>query len=99
MTPQDLEECLINAIDISPHDKATAYIATTRYKFDDKRPAIYKTTDYGQSWTKITNGIPNGAYTRVVREDDQRKDLLFAGTETGLYVSWNGGELWAAFST
>ena len=97
VTPQDLDECLINAIDISPHDKATAYIATTRYKFDDKRPGLYKTTDYGQSWTKITKGIPNGAYTRVVREDDKRKDLLVAGTETGLYVSWNGGQQWQPF--
>ena len=97
VTPEDLDECLINAIDISPHDKATAYIATTRYKFDDKRPGLYKTTDYGQSWIKINNGIPNGAYTRVVREDNERKNLLFAGTETGLYVSWNGGTQWYPF--
>ena len=97
MTPEDLDECLINAIDVSPHDKATAYIATTRYKFDDKRPGIYKTTDYGETWTKITEGIPNGSYTRVVREDDQRKGLLFAGTETGLYISWNGGQQWQPF--
>ncbi|MDA7978527.1 MAG: hypothetical protein MPJ50_07130 [Pirellulales bacterium] len=97
VTPQDLEECLINAIEVSPHDKATAYIATTRYKFDDKRPGLFKTTDYGKSWTKISDGIPNGAYTRVVREDTQRKDLLFAGTETGLYLSWNGGTSWHPF--
>lgn len=97
VTPQDLEECLINAIEISPHDPATAYIATTRYKFDDKRPGIYKTTDYGKSWTKITDGIPDGAFTRVVREDEERKDLLFAGTETGLYISWNGGQKWEPF--
>ena len=97
VTPQDLDECLVNAIDVSPHDKATAYIATTRYKFDDKRPGIYKTTDYGQTWAKIVEGIPNGAFTRVVREDDKRKDLLFAGTETGLYVSWNGGQDWSPF--
>lgn len=97
VTPQDLDECLINAIEISPHDKATAYIATTRYKFDDKKPGIYKTTDYGESWKKITSGIPDGAFTRVVREDEDRKDLLFAGTETGLYVSWNGGVKWEQF--
>lgn len=96
-TPQDLEECLINAIEISPHEKGTAYIATTRYKFDDKKPGIYKTTDYGESWTKITDGIPDGSFTRVVREDANRKDLLFAGTETGLYVSFNGGKQWEAF--
>lgn len=97
VTPEDLDECLINAIDVSPHDKATAYIATTRYKFDDKRPSIYKTTDYGETWDKITKGIPDGAFTRVVREDDQQKDLLFAGTETGLFISWNGGEQWQPF--
>lgn len=97
VTPEDLEECLINAIELSPHDPATAYIATTRYKFNDKRPGLFKTTDYGKSWAKITHGIPADAFTRVVREDEQRKDLLYAGTETGLYVSWNGGEKWESF--
>lgn len=97
VTPKGLEECLINAIDISPHDPATAYIATTRYKFDDKTPRLYKTTNYGKSWTSISTGIPEGAYTRVVREDDKRKDLLFAGTETGMYISWNGGKQWTPF--
>ncbi|WP_247237417.1 VPS10 domain-containing protein [Telluribacter sp. SYSU D00476] len=95
VTPAGLEETLINSIEVSPHDKATAYIATTRYKVNDFRPSIYKTTDYGKTWTKITNGIPDGAFTRVVREDTQRKGLLFAGTETGMYVSFNGGNQWA----
>jgi photosystem II stability/assembly factor-like uncharacterized protein len=94
VTPKGLAECLINAIDVSPHDPATAYIATTRYKFNDHTPALYKTTDYGKSWTNITKGIPKGAFTRVVREDEVRKDLLFAGTEKGVYVSWNGGQIW-----
>ena len=94
VTPKGLQECLVNAIDISPHDPATAYIATTRYKFNDYTPAIYKTTDYGKSWTNISKGIPNGAFTRVVREDQDRKDLLYAGTEKGIYVSWNGGQNW-----
>lgn len=97
VTPKGLAECLINAIEVSPHDKATAYIATTRYKFNDHTPGLYKTTDYGKTWTKIDAGIPAGAFTRVVREDDQRKDLLFAGTETGVYLSWNGGKTWAPF--
>ena len=97
VTPAGLQECLINAIEVSPHDKATAYIATTRYKFNDHAPAIYKTTDYGQTWTKIVNGIANNAFTRVVREDTERKDLLFAGTELGLYISWNGGKDWSNF--
>jgi photosystem II stability/assembly factor-like uncharacterized protein len=97
VTPTGLQECLINAIEVSPHDKATAYIATTRYKFNDHVPAIYKTTDYGKTWTKIVNGIPNNAFTRVVREDEERKDLLFAGTELGVFVSWNGGKDWSSF--
>lgn len=97
VTPAGLAECLINAIEVSPHDKATAYIATTRYKFNDHTPALYKTTDYGKTWTNITAGIPQGAFTRVVREDDVRKDLLFAGTETGVYISWNGGKNWSPF--
>ncbi|MEL7162244.1 MAG: glycosyl hydrolase, partial [Bacteroidota bacterium] len=89
-----LKEGLQIAIDVSPHDPATAYIATTRYKFNDKTPALYKTTDYGKNWTNITGNIPDGAYTRVVREDEKRRGLLFAGTETGLYVSWNDGKVW-----
>lgn len=94
VTPKDLKECLVNAIEVSPHDPATAYIATTRYKFDDKSPGLYKTTNYGKTWTNISAGIPNGAYTRVIREDTSRKDLLYTGTETGLYCSWNGGKKW-----
>jgi len=97
VTPQDLDECLINAIEISPHDKATAYIATTRYKFNDKRPGLYKTTDYGQSWTAISSGIPEGAFTRVVREEPRQQGLLFAGTEMGLYLSRDGGASWLPF--
>jgi photosystem II stability/assembly factor-like uncharacterized protein len=97
VTPKGLQECLINAIEVSPHDNATAYIATTRYKFNDHTPGLYKTTDYGKSWVKITNGIPNNAFTRVVREDERQKNLLFAGTELGLYVSWNGGKDWSSF--
>ena len=97
VTPKGLAECLINAIEVSPHDKATIYIATTRYKFNDHTPGLYKSTDYGNTWTKIDNGIPANAFTRVVREDEVRKDLLFAGTETGLYLSWNGGKDWSPF--
>lgn len=97
VTPKGLEECLINAIEVSPHDPATAYIATTRYKFDDKTPGLYKTTNYGKSWTNISSNIPYGAFTRVVREDSQVKDLLYAGTETGMYLSRNGGASWESF--
>ena len=94
VTPQGLEECLINSIEVSPHDPAKAYIATTRFKFNDLSPALYRTTDYGNTWTRINKGIPEGAYTRVVREDDTRKGLLYAGTETGLYISYDDGNQW-----
>lgn len=97
VTPNGLKECLINAIDISPHEPGTAYIATTRYKFNDYTPGLYKTTDYGKSWTNISSGIPYGAFTRVVREDADRKNLLYAGTELGIYISWNGGMKWEPF--
>ena len=97
VTPAGLAECLVNAVEVSPHDKATAYIATTRYKFNDHTPALYKTTDYGKTWTKIVNGIPGNAFTRVVREDEVRKDLLFAGTELGVFISYNGGSNWSPF--
>ncbi|MEJ2584433.1 MAG: glycosyl hydrolase [Robiginitalea sp.] len=94
ITPKGLPETLVNAIEVSPHDPATVYIATTRYKFNDFTPALYKSTNYGRTWENITSGIPEGAYTRVVREDPVRKDLLVAGTETGLYISFNGGKNW-----
>jgi photosystem II stability/assembly factor-like uncharacterized protein len=94
ITPKGLPETLVNAIEVSPHDPGTVYIATTRYKFNDFTPALYKSTNYGRTWENITSGIPEGAYTRVVREDPVRKDLLVAGTETGLYVSFNGGIKW-----
>ncbi len=94
VTPKGLKECLINAIEVSPHDPATAYIATTRYKFNDHQPGLYKTTNYGKTWTNISKGIPYGAFTRVIREDTDRKGLLFAGTETGIYASWNDGQSW-----
>lgn len=97
VTPQDLDECLVNAIGISPHAPSIAYIATTRYKFGDKRPGLYKTEDFGETWTEISNGIPDGAFTRVIREDTERKGLLFAGTETGVYISCNNGKDWEPF--
>ena len=97
VTPPNLAECLINAIELSPFDPGTAYIATTRYKFNDHAPGLYKTTNYGGSWTRIDKGIPDNAITRVVREDNVRRDLLYAGTERGVYLSWNGGKDWSPF--
>ncbi|MDG1104718.1 MAG: glycosyl hydrolase [Cyclobacteriaceae bacterium] len=95
VTPKGLPETLINAIEVSPHDPGTVYLATTRYKFNDYAPGLYKSTNYGKTWKLITSGIPQGAYTKVVREDEKRKDLLFAGTVTGMYASWDGGLNWS----
>jgi hypothetical protein len=84
----------INSIDASPFDAGTAYVAATMYKSDDFRPFLYKTSDYGKTWKKITDGIPNDAFTRVIREDPNKRGLLYAGTKTGIYVSFNDGESW-----
>ncbi len=97
ITPKNLGETLVNAIEVSPHDPATVYIATTKYKLGDYTPALYKSNNYGKSWTNITKGIPNGAYTRVVREDETTKGLLYAGTEQGVYISFNDGASWEPF--
>ncbi len=98
VTPKGMPEWIqINSIDASAHDPATAYVAATMYKNNDFRPYLYKTNDYGKTWTKITTGIPETAFTRVIREDPQRKGLLFAGTETGLYVSLDDGANWQPF--
>jgi photosystem II stability/assembly factor-like uncharacterized protein len=95
VTPKGMPEWIqINSIDASAFDAGTAYVAATMYKFDDNRPFLYKTNDYGKSWKKITTGIPETAFTRVVREDPNKKGLLYAGTETGMYVSFNDGESW-----
>ena len=95
ITPEHLPEwTLISTIEASPHDPATAYIAATRYKLDDNRPILYKTEDYGQTWTDISRGIPEHDYTRVVREDPARRGLLYVGTETGVYVSFDDGGSW-----
>ncbi len=95
VTPKEMPEWIqINSLDASPHDAATAYVAATMYKWDDFKPYLYKTSDSGKTWRKITNGIPDGAFTRVVREDPNRRGLLYAGTETGMYVSLDDGENW-----
>ena len=99
VTPKDMPEWIqINAIDASPHDPGTAYVAATMYKSDDYRPYLYKTTDYGKTWKKIVNGIPATHFTRAIREDPNRKGLLVAGTEFGLYISYDDGENWKPFN-
>ncbi len=94
-TPKGLPEfALISIIDPSPHDPATAYVAATRYKLSDHKPYLYKTHDYGETWTPIVNGIPDNDFTRVIREDPGERGLLYAGTETGVYVSFDDGAHW-----
>ncbi|HXL81824.1 MAG TPA: hypothetical protein VN951_13185 [Pyrinomonadaceae bacterium] len=85
---------MISLIDASPHDAATAYAAIDRHQMDDIKPYIYRTRDLGKTWTKTTNGIPDNTYVHAVREDPVRKGLLFAGTETGVFVSFNDGDNW-----
>jgi photosystem II stability/assembly factor-like uncharacterized protein len=98
VTPKGIPEWIqINAIEASPHDPAVAYVAATMYKFDDERPYLYKTGDYGKTWTKIVSGIPDRCFTRVVREDTARRGLLYAGTEYGLFVSFDDGASWQPF--
>ena len=97
ITPKDLGEAVVNAIEVSPHDPATVYVAAHKYKLNDFTPFAYKSNDYGKTWTKIITGIPYGACVRVVREDDKRKGLLYAGTETGLYISYDDGASWTNF--
>ncbi|HXX79128.1 MAG TPA: hypothetical protein VEI53_11570, partial [Ktedonobacteraceae bacterium] len=95
VTPTDLPEwSLISIIEPSPHDPATVYVAANRYKWDDFEPYLYKSNDYGATWTKITTGIPENEFTRVIREDPVRQGLLFAGTEAGIYTSFDDGGHW-----
>lgn len=98
VTPKGMPEwMMINSIEPSPFDEGTCYIAGTKYKSGDFTPYLYKTTNYGQSWTKITSGIPNEHFTRVLRADQKQKGLLYAGTETGMYISFNDGATWKPF--
>ncbi len=98
VTPPNMPEWnMINSIEPSTFDEGTCYVAATRYKLGDFAPYLYKTTDYGKTWTKITNGIADEHFTRVVREDPKQKGLLYAGTETGMYISFNDGANWEKF--
>ena len=95
VTPKGIPEwSLISLIESSPWDAGTAYAAVDTHKLDNFKPYIFKTTDFGKTWTQITAGIPDGAYVHAVREDPGRKGLLFAGTETGIYVSFDEGAHW-----
>jgi len=95
VTPKDLPEwSRISQIDASPSDAGTAYVAVDRHQNDDVRPYIYKTTDFGKTWTKGAKGIPDTTFVRAVREDPKKRGLLYAGTETGVFVSFNDGADW-----
>jgi len=87
-------QTLISIIEPGQHDAGTAYVAANRYKHDDFRPYLYKTENYGRTWSKITAGIPADSFTRAIREDPEVRGLLYAGTEVGLYVSLDGGARW-----
>ena len=89
---------LISTIHPSDFVKGKAYMAATRYMFGDRKPYLFKTSDYGKTWTAISNGIPGDEYTRVLREDPNKAGLLYAGTERGVYVSFDDGENWNTFS-
>ena len=98
VTPKNIPDwTMINSIEPSAFDEGTCYVAGTRYKSGDFKPYLYKTTDYGKSWSKITKGINEEHFTRVLREDPENKNILYAGTETGMYISFNSGKNWKTF--
>ncbi|MCE2490116.1 MAG: glycosyl hydrolase [Anaerolineae bacterium] len=97
VTPSDLEaRTQVSTIEASPHEAGTAWMACTRYKLDDNRPMLWRTRDYGASWHAINEGIREGDFTRVIREDPLHPGLLYAGSETGVYVSFDSGDHWQA---
>jgi photosystem II stability/assembly factor-like uncharacterized protein len=94
VTPKMPEWSTVSLIDPSPHDANNAYVAVDRHKLDDFKPYIFKTTDLGKSWSAIVTGIPDGAYVHAVREDPKKRGLLYAGTELGVFVSFDDGAHW-----
>ena len=98
ITPKKMPEwMMINCIEVDPFTKGGAYIVGTKYKSGDYKPYIYKTENYGESWEQITTGIANEDFTRALRADPKRKGLLYAGTERGMYISFNDGQNWQSF--
>ena len=94
VSPPHRGEAMINAIELSPHADGTAYLAVAAYKLNDFSPYIYKTTDYGRRWKRIDEGLPQDTFVRVVREDPLRPGQLYAGTEAGMFVSFDDGDNW-----
>jgi photosystem II stability/assembly factor-like uncharacterized protein len=97
ITPKDLEECQINSIEASSFDKGVVYISATRYKLNDYASYTYKTTDNGATWTKINNGVKDADFIKVIREDKKFKNILYAGSERGFYISNDAGNSWSNF--
>jgi photosystem II stability/assembly factor-like uncharacterized protein len=98
VTPPGVGVGLVNNVEVSPHDPATVYLAFRMDRRGDYTPHAFRSTDYGRSWTRITNGLRAEEPVRVVREDPERRGLLYAGTETGVYLSYDGGASWQPFS-
>ncbi|MGZ5020828.1 MAG: thiamine pyrophosphate-dependent enzyme, partial [Chthoniobacterales bacterium] len=94
VSPKMPEWSTVDLIEASPHDANTAYVAVDRHKLDDIKPYIYKTSDAGKTWSAITNGIPEGAVVHAVREDPAKRGLLYAGTELGVFTSFDDGAHW-----
>ena len=100
VTPKAMPEWgTVSMIEASPYDAGTAYIAVERHRLDDFSPYIFKTADFGKTWTSIYNGIPAGDYAHAVRIDRKRKGLLYAGTEKGVFVSFDDGANWQSLQT
>jgi len=98
VTPEALPRwTMINSLEPDPHTDGGCYLACTGYKQGDYAPYLFKTKDYGKTWTKITDGIAAEHFTRVVRSDPKRQGLLYAGTEQGMYVSFTDGSSWQKF--
>ncbi|HET9994498.1 MAG TPA: hypothetical protein VFQ18_03745 [Candidatus Acidoferrum sp.] len=95
VTPKEMPEwAAVSLIEPSPFDAGTAYVAVDAHKLDNFKPYIFKTADFGKTWTKLVAGLPDNSYVHAVREDPKRKGLLYAGTETGIWVSFNDGSNW-----
>ena len=99
VTPTDLPAfARVSFIEASPHDPATAYVAANRYQQADRSPYVYRTHDFGKSWTKVVAGVRPDDFARTIKEDPKRKGLVWLGTETGIYVSFDEAADWQPFS-
>ncbi len=95
VTPKNMPKWgRVSTVEASPTDEGTAYLAVNNYQNDDPAPYLYRTHDFGRTWTKIVNGLPANAFARAIRQDPVRRGLLYAGTETGLFVSFDDGDHW-----